>query len=147
MKKVEIEYESITEVDWVTGASLLIKKSTFNEISGFDKRFFLFYEDIDYVNGLLRKDTRIFSSPARKSFITKVRILIKPLRPETIFIQKFHSFFTTSFIEILRKEFCFVCISLQNTPYNILPPLRKYISESLSCVLVPKSCNIVFLPT
>lgn len=66
MKKTELEYESITEVDWVTGASLFIKKRTFNEISGFNERFFLFYEDIDLCKRLTEKGYTNFFFPYTK---------------------------------------------------------------------------------
>lgn len=35
------------KVAWVTGAVLFIKKDLFNKIEGFDKRFFMYFEDID----------------------------------------------------------------------------------------------------
>ncbi len=39
---------NITEpVDWVVGGFLFIKKKAFDEISGFDDRYFLFMEDVD----------------------------------------------------------------------------------------------------
>ncbi len=34
-------------VDWLVGACLLMKTSLFDELGGFDPRFFLFFEDID----------------------------------------------------------------------------------------------------
>lgn len=35
------------EVDWMAGASLLVRHSTFEETGGFDERFFLYFEETD----------------------------------------------------------------------------------------------------
>ncbi|MFC1609257.1 glycosyltransferase family 2 protein [Patescibacteria group bacterium] len=35
------------EVDWVTGASMFIKKDLFETLGGFDERFFMYFEDMD----------------------------------------------------------------------------------------------------
>ena len=37
----------VQETDWVVGASLLLRRSLYEELGGFDPRFFLFFEDID----------------------------------------------------------------------------------------------------
>ncbi|QBO58847.1 glycosyltransferase family 2 protein [Chryseobacterium salivictor] len=49
------EYE-VAEVDVVTGAFLLIKKSTYEEIGGLDEKYFMYGEDIDLCFTLLRKN-------------------------------------------------------------------------------------------
>jgi GT2 family glycosyltransferase len=38
---------TIKKVDWVSGASLMIRKSTFQKLSGFDKDIFMYLEDME----------------------------------------------------------------------------------------------------
>ena len=43
------EYNYVKEVDYISGASIIIRKSIWNEIGGFDKRFSpAYYEDTDF---------------------------------------------------------------------------------------------------
>jgi len=37
----------VRDTDWLVGACLFIKRNLYEELGGFDKRFFLFFEDID----------------------------------------------------------------------------------------------------
>ena len=46
-EKDEHQYDKPTEIFWASGASMMIKKSVFNEVGGFDPYFFAHQEEID----------------------------------------------------------------------------------------------------
>lgn len=50
----------IAEVDVMTGANLLVKKSVYYEIGGFDEHYFMYGEDIDICYTILRHGYRNF---------------------------------------------------------------------------------------
>ncbi|MBI2596208.1 glycosyltransferase family 2 protein [Candidatus Daviesbacteria bacterium] len=51
-------------VQVVYGAALLISKKLFDQIGGFDEKYFLYYEDVDLCRKVLNKDKKIYYYPA-----------------------------------------------------------------------------------
>jgi GT2 family glycosyltransferase len=66
-------------VDWVSGSCVLLRRQAFNEIGGFDPRYFLYWEDADLCRRLrragwsirFRRDTRVLHIGARSSRTAK----------------------------------------------------------------------------
>lgn len=42
------QYDKLREVDFISGAAIMIKKQVFEKIGFFDERYFLYYEDADF---------------------------------------------------------------------------------------------------
>ncbi|GAA4151353.1 glycosyltransferase family 2 protein [Chryseobacterium ginsenosidimutans] len=43
----KISFSDITKVDMVSGADMFLRRKLFNEVSGFDEKFFLYFEETD----------------------------------------------------------------------------------------------------
>ena len=58
------EYNYVKEVDYISGASILIRKSIWEKIGGFDKRYFpAYYEDTDFAFELRRFGYKVMFQP------------------------------------------------------------------------------------
>lgn len=58
--------EIISEVEWVTGCSMLLNLKKFENRQIFDENFFLFFEEIDLCKSLINKGEKIYTSQKLK---------------------------------------------------------------------------------
>lgn len=56
----DVDEFGIAEVEIMTGANLLLKRSVYEEVGGFDERYFMYGEDIDLCYTILRKGCKNF---------------------------------------------------------------------------------------
>lgn len=54
-------------VDWVVGGFMFIRKKAYQEIGGFDKRYFLFMEDVDICRQMWKHGYHVMYHPAVKA--------------------------------------------------------------------------------
>lgn len=54
------------EIDWVAGASMLIKRRVFDEVGLFDEDYFLYYEEVDFCLRAARKGWRCRYVPSSR---------------------------------------------------------------------------------
>lgn len=50
-------------VDWVSGCAMIIRKDVFDLVGGFDEKFFVFYEDVDFCYRVKRAGYRVIYNP------------------------------------------------------------------------------------
>ncbi len=57
------DYSTVAEVDWVTGACLMIRKELFDQLGGFDEQMYMYYEDVDLCYRVWRSGGKIYFLP------------------------------------------------------------------------------------
>ena len=66
MNAIEDSHKELSEVEWVTGASLFVKKEIYNEVGGYDEDYFLFYEDADLCRKFMDHGYKIYFFPGSR---------------------------------------------------------------------------------
>jgi hypothetical protein len=65
---------AVREVDWVVGAFLLMRRKVYEDLQGFDERFFLFFEDTDLCRRVWQSGKRVLYFPRVSARDSKHRL-------------------------------------------------------------------------
>ena len=63
---LDFDHNETLSVDWLSGCCLMIPKSVFEEVNGFDENYFLFNEDIDLCRMLNQSGKKVIYFPEAK---------------------------------------------------------------------------------
>mgnify|MGYP003292569965 CR=1 FL=1 len=95
---VEWDHMNSQNVDEVMGAYFLVSTKIFNELNGFDERFFVYYDEVDFCYRLVEQgyhsyfcsDTYITHDAGGTSRKVKAKRLFYEWRSRILFMQKHH---------------------------------------------------------
>ncbi|MBN1349085.1 glycosyltransferase family 2 protein [candidate division KSB1 bacterium] len=66
LRRLESRFNFTQEVDWVTGACMMLKKELFESIGRFDETIFMFFEDVDLCRRVHNAGLKILYFPEAK---------------------------------------------------------------------------------
>lgn len=59
----DFDHASIRDVDWLSGAALMLRRSAFEKVGGMDEGYFLYFEDVDLCHRLHEAGYRVVYNP------------------------------------------------------------------------------------
>lgn len=104
-------YQKERELDWITGAAMVIPKAVYNKVGGFDENIFMYGEDIDLSFKIKKSNLKIIFSPISRlvhlgqgssNKISKNAILGE-YTGIIYFYKKYHSWFALQMLVLILK--------------------------------------------
>ena len=129
----KLRKNKILEVDWILGACIFIKAELLKTINGFDKDYFMFYEEVDLCKRVSNKGYKIIYSPQHSihhigSVSGKKDYTLYTIRTyssKNLYISKHYR----SLNKFIMKSMLFVQLFSQMIIWSILFPINKQKSK------------------
>lgn len=64
--QTDLDRTETQEVDWVSGAALMMRRRDFEELGGFDEDYFLYSEDVDLCYRIHQRGSKVYYHPAAR---------------------------------------------------------------------------------
>jgi hypothetical protein len=101
----DLDYEKTQEVDHLMGAALMVRRSVFEEVGGFDPNFFLWFEETDLLKRIKERGYKVVYYPQAsvKHLIGQSTKQLNPFKKQTIWNRSLIYYFKkhTNFVTIL----------------------------------------------
>ncbi len=123
----ESDFYNSTSIDWVSGCSLVVSKTNFEKLGGFDEKFFMYFEDQDfcYRHSRYGYECKLINAISLTHFVggsqNNVSLKMELIKAESLiyFARKNINFgwvlkyilFTLCFILLFKKRFRFLFIN------------------------------------
>lgn len=89
-------HDEIREVDWVSGACLIVRHAVIKQIGLLDEQFFMYYEDLDYCRRARQKGWRIY-------YLPEAQIIHYRAKSTILFYEEMESISSNSLVRYYRK--------------------------------------------
>lgn len=103
------DFDRLREVDWVTGAALVIRKPLFDELKGFDEKIFMYFEDVDLCLRAKQKGAKVIYYPDAEIIHLGGKSVAKSKERKKVYYQsqdyfwaKHHSILNAFLLKIIR---------------------------------------------
>lgn len=109
LKLVTLQPEKFASVPMVSGACMIVRKDVFQTLGGFDERFFLYYEDVDFCYRARKLGYKIFFTPdikvihhqGKSSFKDMKSFFINLYISKFLFFEKHHSWLYANIVRLI----------------------------------------------
>ncbi|WP_413533400.1 glycosyltransferase family 2 protein [Empedobacter brevis] len=102
--------QNVYNVDWVSGAFMLLKKQLYEEINGFDKDYFMYVEDVDFCKKIADKNLkRVFFPSLKYIHYVGFKTTKNPL-----IIEGYKTYINKHYKNNIKKFILNICLSLSS---------------------------------